>query len=316
MQRRVMHGSLLAMLFILAGCQMLSGQRAAGGTESSASAQTPRAAVLPVSQLLRRPGGFYNDDAPDGTNLPDLDAVPDAMPRSEPMNERANEPYTVFGREYIPYRALVSYQRQGTVSWYGRKFHGQRTWSGEIYDMYAMTAAHPTLPIPSYARVRNLENGRSVIVRINDRGPFHSGRIMDVSYVAAHRLGFATNGAATVEVEAILAAGAQARPAERPTSAAKPAAPEAPEPAPVVVATTEAAGVYLQLGAFGSNTNAESFRSKVLPQLAELKLTAQVALQASLYRVQVGPFRNRSEAGQIAEKLRETLGIRPLIVVR
>ena len=317
MRRRTILSSLAAATLAVAGCQLLPGQQPAGeGSKSSASAQTSRPAPLPVSQLLRRPGGFYNDDAPDSSALPDLDSIADAVPRSEPMNERANEPYTVFGREYLPYRALVTSQRQGTISWYGRKFHGQRTWSGEIYDMYAMTAAHPTLPIPSYARVRNLENGRAVVVRINDRGPFHSGRIMDVSYAAAHRLGFATSGAATVEVEAILPSGTQARPAERPAPAPKVAATETPEPAPVVTATAEASGVYLQLGAFGSSANAESFRNKVLPQLAELKLTAQVALQTNLYRVHVGPFRNRSEAGQTAEKLRETLGIRPVFVVR
>ena len=294
---------------------------------SAATTQPVQAkpAPLPVAQLLRRPGGFYNDDAPDSTTVVNLDAIADPAPRVEPMNDRANEPYTVFGREYAPYKALIEYRREGTISWYGRKFHGQRTWSGDVYDMYAMTAAHPTLPIPSYARVTNLENRRSVIVRINDRGPFHSGRIMDVSYAAAYRLGFSNTGTATVEVETLFPGGAPARttvsaPAPRPApaSAAKPASlvADSQEPAPTVTATTGAGGVYLQLGAFGSNNNAESFRSKIQPQLADLKLAAQVALQANLYRVNVGPFRSRAEANQISEKLRESLGIRPVIVVR
>lgn len=279
--------------------------------DPSSSAPQARPAPLPVSQLLKRPGGFYNDDAPDGTSMVNLDALADPVPRAEPMNDRANEPYTVFGREYAPYKAHVEYRRQGTISWYGRKFHGQRTWSGEVYDMYAMSAAHPTLPIPSYARVTNLENRRSVVVRINDRGPFHSGRIMDVSYAAAYRLGFANAGTATVEVESIApGAGAPATRAEVP----RPIEPE--EPAPTVTAANEPSGVFLQVGAFSSNNNAESFRSKIQPQLLELKLSALVALQANLYRVHVGPFKTRAEASQMSEKVRETLGVRPLIVVK
>lgn len=276
---------------------------------------------IPVSQLLKRPGGFYNDDAPDSTTLVNLDAVTEPTPRAEPMNERANEPYTVFGREYAPYKALIEYRRQGTISWYGRKFHGQRTWSGELYDMYAITGAHPTLPIPSYVRIVNLENRRAVVVRINDRGPFHSGRIMDVSYAAAHKLGFTNSGSATVEVEALTpgAAVTTARAESKsPPAAPKPAplVTEPPEPAPSFTATTEASGVFLQVGAFSSNNNAESFRSKIQPQLADLKLSAQVALQANLYRVHVGPFKTRAEANQISDKLRETLGVRPVIIVK
>jgi rare lipoprotein A len=252
---------------------------------------------IPVSQLLRRPGGFYNDDAPDGPPPVNLDALTDPRPQPEPLNARANEPYTVFGKEYLPYRALIEYRRQGSVSWYGRKFHGQRTWSGEVYDMYAMTAAHPTLAIPSYVKVTNLENRRSAIVRINDRGPFHAGRVMDLSYAAAYKLGFAQSGAATVEVEAILF-------------------PDAAEPPPTLQATADASGIFLQLGAFGSSANAESFRDKVQPQLAELKLTARNAFRENLHRVVVGPFKNRADANQAADKLRDSLGIRAILVVR
>lgn len=278
-------------------CLALLGACAAG---PKPGAPQPKAEPLPVSQLLRRPGGFYNDDAPDGPPPVNFEALGDANPRAEPLNARANEPYTVFGKEYLPYKALIEYRRQGTVSWYGRKFHGQRTWSGEVYDMYAMTAAHPTLPIPSYVKVTNLENRRSVIVRINDRGPFHAGRIMDLSYAAAYKLGFAQSGAATAEVEAILF-----------QQAAEP-----PDPPATLQATAEVAGIFLQLGAFGSSANAESFRDKVQPQLAELRLTARSALRDKLHRVVVGPFKTRPEANQAAEKLRETLGIRPVLVVR
>ena len=151
-----------------------------------------------------RHGGYYEDDGPGGTPPVDLDRIADARPRFEPLNARANEPYTALGRRYAPYRSLHPYRERGIASWYGRKFQGKRTSSGELYDMYAMTAAHTILPIPSYARVTNLSNGRSVVVRINDRGPFHRDRIIDLSYAAAHKLGYVKAGSARVEVEAIL----------------------------------------------------------------------------------------------------------------
>jgi rare lipoprotein A len=151
-----------------------------------------------------RRGGYYQDDGPGGKPPVELDRVADATPRYEPLNALANEPYVVLGRRYVPYVSLHPYRQRGIASWYGRKFHGKRTSSGERYDMYAMTAAHTILPIPSYARVTNLSNGRSVVVRINDRGPFHSDRIIDLSYAAAYKLGYVKAGSARVEVEAIL----------------------------------------------------------------------------------------------------------------
>jgi len=150
------------------------------------------------------PGGYYKGDGPGGKPPVDLDKVADAKPRSEPLSRGANEPYTALGRKYAPYTSLQAYRQRGVASWYGRKFHGKPTASGERYDMYAMTAAHTILPIPSYARVTNLANGRSVVVRINDRGPFQSDRIIDLSYAAAYKLGYITAGSTKVEVEAIL----------------------------------------------------------------------------------------------------------------
>src|SRR5512135_164109 len=152
----------------------------------------------------RAPGGYYLDDGP-GANPPaNLDAIPDAVPRPEPLRAASNRPYAVLGREYVPATTLEPYHEVGIASWYGRKYDGQRTSSGEIYDMYAMTAAHPTLPLPSYARVTNLATGKSVVVRVNDRGPFLHGRIIDLSYAAAYKLGIAKNGSGEVAVDAIL----------------------------------------------------------------------------------------------------------------
>jgi rare lipoprotein A len=146
-------------------------------------------------------GGYYKDDGP-GDRPPAN--VADAVPRAEPLHKFANRPYKAMGKEYVPMTSVQPFRQRGMASWYGKRYHGQKTSSGEIYDMYAMSAAHPTLPIPSYARVTNVANGKSAVVRINDRGPFHSARIIDVSYAAAYKLGFIGAGAAQVEVEAIV----------------------------------------------------------------------------------------------------------------
>jgi rare lipoprotein A len=151
-----------------------------------------------------RPGGYYKDDGPHERPPENLERIADAVPRAEPLHRWANRPYKALGREYVPMTSLRPFRQRGLASWYGKRYHGQKTSSGEVYDMYAMTAAHPTLPIPSYARVTSLANGRSVVVRINDRGPFRSERVIDLSYVAAHKLGFIQAGQAQVEVEAIL----------------------------------------------------------------------------------------------------------------
>jgi len=149
-------------------------------------------------------GGFYKDDGPGDKPPPNLDAIADAVPRSEPLHRVANLPYERFGRRYTPLTSLQPYRERGIASWYGRRYHGNKTSIGETYDMYAMTAAHPTLPLPSYARVTSVASGRSVVVRLNDRGPFLHGRVIDLSYAAAHRLGIVQAGSGMVEVESII----------------------------------------------------------------------------------------------------------------
>ncbi|ARP84971.1 septal ring lytic transglycosylase RlpA family protein [Bordetella genomosp. 9] len=152
----------------------------------------------------RKRGGYYKDDGP-GSNPPsNLDAIPDAEPRIEPLASGANRPYVVFGKRYVPDTSDRPFTQRGIASWYGKKFHGNATSIGEPYDMYAMTAAHPTMPIPSYARVTSAINGRTVIVRVNDRGPFHDNRIMDLSYAAAYKLGIIGPGSGEVTVQRIL----------------------------------------------------------------------------------------------------------------
>ncbi len=151
-----------------------------------------------------RPGGYYKDDGPHERPPANLERVADAVPRREPLHKFANRPYEALGKRYVPLTSVQPFRQSGLASWYGKRYHGQKTSSGETYDMYAMTAAHATLPIPSYVRVTNLANGRSVVVRVNDRGPFKSDRVIDLSYVAAYKLGFIQAGQARVEVEAIV----------------------------------------------------------------------------------------------------------------
>ncbi|HRO36674.1 septal ring lytic transglycosylase RlpA family protein [Thauera sp.] len=167
-------------------------------------AEVPAQATTPGRSPARRGGGYYKDDGPEDEIPDNLDAIPDAEPRDEPLHRFANRPYHVMGQSFVPATAVRTFRQRGHGSWYGRRFHGKPTSSGEPYDMYAMTAAHPTLPIPSYARVTNLANGRSVVVRVNDRGPFLRGRVIDLSYAAAHKLGYINSGSAEVEVEQIL----------------------------------------------------------------------------------------------------------------
>lgn len=149
-------------------------------------------------------GGYYQDDGPGDAPPPDLENVPDAEVRNDPLLPFSNRPYTVFGKTYTPITDNRPFSQIGVGSWYGMKFHGQRTSSGEPYDMYKMTAAHPILPIPSYARLTNLVSGAVVIVRINDRGPFHANRAIDVSYTAALKLGLLGKGSHELQIERIL----------------------------------------------------------------------------------------------------------------
>ncbi len=251
-------------------------------------------------------GGYYKDDGP-GANPPaNLDTIPDAVPRLEPLSRFSNRPYSVFGVDYVPATTLRPYKERGIASWYGRKFHNQKTSNGEIYDMYGMTAAHPTLPLPSFARVTNVATGKSVVVRVNDRGPFHPGRVIDLSYAAAYRIGIAEKGSGQVEVESILPGDAP------PQVAVTPLPPLAVAEAASVAAMPlrqEPGGYVVQLGAFGNNANAQVFIANIANQVAPLGVEAKVHEGNGLFRVSVGPYPTRDEARRVADRLREALGL-------
>ena len=253
-------------------------------------------------------GAYYKDDGPGEHPPANLDAIPDAVPRVEPLHRFANRPYQVFGREFVPLASVGPFRQRGMASWYGKRFHGGNTSSGEPYDMYAMTAAHPTLPVPSYARVASVANGRSVVVRVNDRGPFHADRVIDLSYAAAHRLGIAQSGSALVEIEAIVPAGAMLAAAPGAASGVAPDAASAP--------SAEAKGVYLQLGAFSVRENAETFRARMLREFAWLAEAMHVIAGGALFRLHVGPYRSQDEARAVAERIRAETSLLPLLVVR
>src|SRR5690554_2975175 len=184
----------LLLTALLAGCAGKSQAPAASG-----GGATPVSATLPASgERYARSGDAYP------VNPPDVSEIPDAVPRVEPLSRGGNRPvYEVWGKSYQVLPEARGYTQQGNASWYGEKFHGYATSNGEIYDMYKMTAAHRSLPLPSFVRVTSLDNGRSVIVRVNDRGPFHNDREIDLSYAAAARLDILDSGTGRVKVEAI-----------------------------------------------------------------------------------------------------------------
>ncbi len=302
--RYLAHLALLATVSFLAAC----------GTTPS---KPPAGAPAPAAP---KPG-YYKDDGPGETPPANLDSIPDAQPRAEALHRFANRPYTVFGREYVPATSLRPYKERGIASWYGRKFHGEKTSNGEIYDMYAMTAAHPTLPLPSYARVTNVATGKSVVLRVNDRGPFLHGRVIDLSYAAAWRIGIAQKGSGEVEVEAIipgetvLVASAPLPPVESAPAAAPPAGqPPAEAGTPVPVAPSDG-GFAVQLGAFSNYANAQNFVAHLANQLGPLGVEAKIRQVGGLFRVFVGPYAAREEARRAADRLRDALGLPTTIAV-
>ncbi|GAA4021619.1 septal ring lytic transglycosylase RlpA family protein [Actimicrobium antarcticum] len=203
-RRNMQHGLVLVAALALAACGSVpTAPPVPADTQRDAIPSTKKPApAMPAAGSGR--GGYYQDDGP-GDNPPDnLLAVPDAEPKIEANFARNNKPYVVFGKTYTPTSIDTPLKQRGIASWYGKKFHGQKTASGELYDMYKMTGAHPTMPLPSYVRVTNLANGKQVIVRINDRGPFHSSRIMDLSYTAALKLGYLGKGSSEIEIERLL----------------------------------------------------------------------------------------------------------------
>lgn len=275
-------------------------------------------------------GGYYLDDGP-GSNPPvDIENIPDAQPKFETPFTRTNRPYMVLGQKYVPMTSYTPYSQKGIASWYGKRYHGKKTSSGEIYDMYGMTAAHTTLPIPSYVKVSNPTNNRSVIVRVNDRGPFKHDRLIDLSYAAAYKLGLVTQGSGMVEVVAIdtspeglkkFAANEDTVPLNVKESSMPQSSPAlSPSAIETPVITTAArirdasfATYYVQVGAFKNASNGQKLKNKIVG--LDLSSDAMVTnvYNDGLYRVKLGPFTNREEADAYANKVRKQLNISAIV---
>ncbi|MEO6118498.1 MAG: septal ring lytic transglycosylase RlpA family protein [Methylotenera sp.] len=291
-------------------------------------------------------GGYYLDDGP-GENAPsNIDSIPDAKLKNEAPLGSANKPYSALGQKYTPMTKYAPYKKQGMASWYGKRFHGKKTSNGEIYDMYAMTGAHTTLPLPSYVKVTNPANGRSVIVRINDRGPFKHSRLIDLSYAAAHKLRLISQGSGLVEVEAIDTS-AEAmlnmsnNPAPNNATAMMPelatettamqttldsglvktnyevkSSNEAtPDTSTTVTSATSNlnSGYYVQAGAFKNEVNGDLLQKKI----QGLALAENVGLanvyNNGLYRVKLGPYTSRNEADASATSIRKQLNTAAIV---
>lgn len=317
--------ALLAISALLAGCTsspkipILAEQNKPTASAPSAKA-TSSAPQLPKANSGR--GGYYQDDGPGENPPPDLESTVEPIPQVEAFSRSGNKPYVVFGKTYTPLTdSTTPLKQRGVASWYGKKFHGQKTSSGELYDMYKITAAHPTLPIPSYARVTNLENGKQIIVRINDRGPFHSSRIIDLSYTAALKLAYLGKGSSQIEVERLLPDDIE-RMAENRKNQSYPGTPASASVAPTQTilpeknaleiwlaaqenrplekidskAATAAPGFYIQFGAYAIRANAEASMARFKQSLESRLPDFDIVQQGNLYRLISGPFASRSEA--------------------
>ncbi len=261
-------------------------------------------------------------DVKDGAGeFVDTRLIPNAVPKIEPVTRAGNSnPYTVLGETYHLLPTAEGYKRVGTASWYGRKFHGRRTANGEVYDMYSMTAAHRTLPIPAYARITNLSNQRVIVVRINDRGPFHASRIIDLSYVAALKLGFADHGTAEVEIEVITPTSPRAEvpgpmpmpmPNVSPIVADRLAIPEVRAAEESSIDHLPSGGVFLQIGAFAQRPSADRLRQAIS---AMTSLPIEIVQHRELFKVKIGPIKNSTRLKMLQKKIRHQQNIAPFIL--
>jgi rare lipoprotein A len=307
----------IASCFVLAACGGIQRVAPVSSQEASKSAST-----VPVQRKTgtsKKGGGYYKDDGP-GEEIPEnLDAIPDAIPRWEPLHKPALKPYSVLGKDYVPMTSVQPFRQRGIGSWYGKKFHGLKTSNGEYYDMFGMTAAHTTLPIPSYVKVTHVATGRSVVVRVNDRGPFHSGRIIDLSYTAAHKLGYIGSGSSEVEIETIIP-GKDGSTSFAATGAPLPSASSRPiivqQARDTSIDQVFPAGVYLQLGAFANRDNADNLRNHLAQEMDWSSQPIRMAAVGNLFKLQMGPFADRAAADEIAQRVWREFNYKPFMVFR
>jgi rare lipoprotein A len=290
----------LLLLLLLAGC---AGKPPRPATPPDAPASAPASTPPRDGPRRARPdqpgeytaGGLYKPGVADSGPAipPDISALQEPVPVEEPPARYGNRtPYTVLGRSYHVMPSARGYQQRGIASWYGEKFHGRATSSLEPYDMYAFSAAHKTLPLPTYARVTNLENGRSVVVRVNDRGPFHADRLIDLSYAAAIKLGMHIKGTARVEVEALTGG--------MPLTSA-------PRSLPTRTSATHSRGgdTWLQIASFGEKDNARRLADRLEDaDIDKVKIQRAKVRGDKVWRVRIGPLSGSAQADQVAARIR------------
>jgi len=267
-----------------------------------------------VSTPSKKGGGYYLDDGPGDHPPENIDAIPDATPKVEPFNARANQPYIALDNKYTPMTSFYPYKERGIASWYGKRYHGKKTSIGEYYDMYSMTGAHTILPIPCYVRVTNTENGKSVIVRINDRGPFKKDRLIDLSFAAAYKLRLSDKGSGPVEVELIdpRQFNALKKTPDVITEKIK-----EKEVIPTQVKSEENSTnepLYIQAGAFKNEKNADLLLKQLIDMRLENTPAFKKQFSEDLFHVVIGPFNSKDEANNIADLIKSKIKISIFIV--
>lgn len=300
---------LVAFALVATGCGGARTKRGSAPPPAS-QASAPAARNAPETSLSQAERYRQSHDGEPSEKI-DVSTIPEPVPVPEPLSRYGNRsPYTVLGQSYQVLASSRGYAERGISSWYGNKFHGYMTSSFEPYDMYKFTAAHKSLPLPSWARVTNLENGKSVVVRVNDRGPFHDNRLIDLSYAAAVKIGVWPKGTGLVEVRALQPGEAEP---ERPpvTVASAPRAPrpaagaKMPPPAPQPVADGASPRIYLQVGAFGEAANAERAANTVAKAgLGDVRVVEAEVNGRSVRRVRIGPLRDADEADRLTDEIR------------
>ena len=340
-----------AVAMLMAGCASGPGRSGGAGATGGTVVQTPSGPlVLPPVVARTGPASPSERDGPppagEAPTPAQLATLPDPVPQVEPIREGGpNKPYSVLGQSYEPIVKDVAVKERGLASWYGKKFHGRRTASGELFSMYGISAAHRTLPIPSYARVTDVQSGKSIIVRINDRGPFHSARVMDLSYAAAAKLGILGKGSAEIEVERLtfedIRKGVWRRDDE-PAMAVAPLVPPEPQlgslatspvpaagavvpvspsvevsaEAPAKAFTPFSKGFWVQLAALGQRDGVDRLQQRIATDMQNLLPLLAVYREAQFFKLQVGPYSTRAEAVAAAEQARTTLSVRPMVIER
>jgi len=256
-------------ILFLTGCQSVLLEKLNKSTESS--------------------GGYYLDDGPDKNIPKDLDRIPNAAPKKEALSRTANRPYLVFKKKYTPMTKLEPFSETGYASWYGKKYHGNKTSIGEVYDMYQMTGAHKTLPLPCFVKVTNLINQKSVVIRVNDRGPFIKNRVIDLSYAAAHRLEIIEKGSELVKVEVI---------------------------SPLADSTQYKSlnAFYIQVGAFSDQGNAVKLLNRITKNKTD-KIANKIIKKGSLYSLMIGPYNSRNKADEISKSLSKKFSLNTFIIL-